>query len=235
MTILVAVKKNNQVFVGADRITTFGSEYATDLVDNCKMMKLRNGYLATSGYTLIKNIIEHLSVHDNELINSRFESKTDVFQFFLKLYTELKDNYTLVDAGKDTYAGIYNSFILVTPKSIFGVANNLSVHEYDRYVARGAGSDYSLGSLYSLYDILDDGQELTRLALEAACQYSLYCKEPLDIIEVKESTLSKKRSALFKPSKSEITTLTSKAGMSKYTLTKKRRSSRKTRARSSKK
>ena len=78
MTILVAVKKNNKVFLGADRITMFGSEYATDLVDNCKIMKLKHGYLATSGYTLFKNIFEHLSSHKSELLNCEFKNKSDV-------------------------------------------------------------------------------------------------------------------------------------------------------------
>lgn len=53
MTILVAVKKNGRVFLGADRITTFGNEYHTDLVGGQKIMKLKNAYLATSGYTLV--------------------------------------------------------------------------------------------------------------------------------------------------------------------------------------
>ena len=107
--------------------------------------------------------------------------------FFLELYAELKKQYTLTDTGKDTYAGVYNVFLVVTDKSIYGISNNLTVTEFPSYVAKGAGSDYSLGCLYALYDTVDNGKELVRLALEAACHFCIYCREPLDIIEVKGS------------------------------------------------
>ncbi len=187
MTILVAVKKSGRIFMGADRIVTFGSEYFTDLADGSKIMKLKHAYLATSGYSLLDNIIEHLHETNHKMMSNTFKNRAQVFSFFLELYTELKKSYTLVDSGKDTYAAIYNNFMVVTPQHIFGVANNLSVSQYERFACLGAGSDYSLGCLYGLFDTVDDGFELCRIGLEAACHFSVYCKEPLDVIEVKAS------------------------------------------------
>jgi ATP-dependent HslUV protease, peptidase subunit HslV len=192
MTILVAVKKKGRIFVGADRITTFGNEYFTDMVNGSKIIKLRHAYLATSGYTLMDNVIEHLHELNHKMMDNQFKDRAQVFSFFLDLYGELKKSYTLVDAGKDTYAGIYNVFLVVTAKALYGVSNNLSVHEYDRFAAQGAGSDYALGALYGLYDRIDDGFELVRSALEAACHFSIYCKEPLDIVEVKATEFGKR-------------------------------------------
>lgn len=191
MTILVAVKKNGRMWLGADRITVFGNEYFTDLVGGTKIIKLKNAYLATSGYTLLDNVIEHLHSTNHKMMDNPFASRADVFGFFLELYGELKKGYTLVDTGKDTYAGIYNVFFVITTDRIYGVSNNLSVYEYPLYAAKGAGSDYALGCLYGIYDTIDDGYELVRLSLEAACQFSVYCKEPLDIIEVLPSDFGK--------------------------------------------
>jgi ATP-dependent protease HslVU (ClpYQ) peptidase subunit len=191
MTILVAVKKNGRVFVGADRITTFGNEYHTDLVGGQKIIKLRHAYLATSGYSLLDNVIEHLVATNHKMTENPFRHRADVFAFFLELYSELRKSYTLVDTGKDTYAGIYNVFFIVTPTAIYGISNNLSVSEFPQYAAKGAGADYSLGALYAVYDSVEDGHELVRLALEAACHFSVYCREPLDIIEVKQSDFAK--------------------------------------------
>ncbi len=191
MTILVAVKKNGRVFLGADRITTFGNEYTTDLVNGSKIMKLRHAYLATSGYTLLDNVIEHLFQSNHKMMENPFLDRANVFSFFLDLYTELKKTYTLVDTGKDTFATMYNVFLVVTPTSIYGISNNLSVHEYERFAAKGAGADYSQGCLYGIYDLIDDGVELCRLALEAACHFSIYCKEPLDVIEVQATDFVK--------------------------------------------
>ncbi|MBX9689277.1 MAG: hypothetical protein K2X27_21385 [Candidatus Obscuribacterales bacterium] len=191
MTILVAVKKNGKVFLGADRITTFGQEYFTDLVNGGKIIKLKHAYLATSGFTLLDNILEHMHANNHKIMDNKFSDRAQVFQFFLELYTELKKQYTLTDTGKDTYAGVYNVFLLVTERAIYGVSNNLTVTEFPSYVAKGAGSDYSLGCLYALYDTVEDGRELTRMALEAACHFCIYCREPLDIIEVKAADFGK--------------------------------------------
>lgn len=198
MTILVAVKKKGRIFIGADRIVTFGSEYFTDLADGSKIMKLKHAYLATSGYSLLDNIVEHLHETNHKMMANTFKNRAQVFSFFLELYGELKKSYTLVDTGKDTFAAIYNSFMVVTSEHIFGVSNNLSVSEYERYSCLGAGSDYALGCLYGLYDSIDDGFELCRLALEAACHFSVYCKEPLDMIEVKAADFGNRRARGYK-------------------------------------
>ena len=213
MTILVAVKKNGKVYLGSDRITTFGNEYVTDLVRGSKIIKLKHAYLATSGYSLLDNIIEHLYRNNHKMMENTFSDRSYVFSFFLELYNELKKSFTLVEPGKDTFASMYNVFLVVTPTSIYGVSTNLSVSEYPRYAARGAGSDYSVGCLYGLYDVLDDGLELTRVALEAACHFNVYCKEPLDILEVKAADFGKSFKDTHKVPQSHLTTFTALTGL----------------------
>ncbi|MCC7529700.1 MAG: hypothetical protein IT342_14350 [Candidatus Melainabacteria bacterium] len=218
MTILVAVKKNGKVFLGSDRITTFGNEYVTDLVRGSKIIKLKHAYLATSGYSLLDNIIEHLYRSNHKMMENTFEDRSRVFSFFLELYNELKKSYTLVEPGKDTFASMYNVFLVVTPTNIYGVSTNLSVSEYPRFAARGAGSDYSVGCLYGLYDVLEDGFELTRMALEAACHFNVYCKEPLDILEVKLSDFGKSFKDTHKVPASHLTTFTTCTGLQNLCL-----------------
>lgn len=218
MTILVAVKKNGRVFLGSDRITTFGNEYVTDLIRGSKIIKLKHAYLATSGYSLVDNIIEHLYRNNHKMMENTFSDRSHVFSFFLELYNELKKSYTLVEPGKDTFASMYNVFLVVTPNAIYGVSTNLSVSEYPRFTARGAGSDYSVGCLYGLYDVLEDGFELTRMALEAACHFNVYCKEPLDILEVKPEDFGKSFKDTHKVPASHLTTFTSLTGLKGYTV-----------------
>jgi ATP-dependent protease HslVU (ClpYQ) peptidase subunit len=213
MTILVAVKKNGKVFLGSDRITTFGNEYVTDLVRGSKIIKLKHAYLATSGYSLLDNIIEHLYHSNHKLMENTFQDRAHVFSFFLELYNELRKSYTLVEPGKDTFASMYNVFLVVTPTNIFGVSTNLSVSEYPRFAARGAGSDYSVGCLYGLYDVMESGFDLTRMALESACYFNVYCKEPLDIIEVKASDFGKISKDSHKAPAAQLTTFDRLTGL----------------------
>lgn len=176
-------------------------------------MRLRHGYLATSGYTLLDNVIEHLYKSNHKLMENTFSDRSEVFSFFLELYNEMKKSYTLVDSGKDTYASFYNVFLAVTPTSIFGVNANLSVHEYEYFAVRGAGSDYAMGCLYGTYALFEDGFEITRMALEAACHFSIYCKEPLDIIEVTAKDFGKHSRNGHKAAGGGLTTLPSRKGV----------------------
>src|SRR6202789_2191313 len=160
MTILVAVKKAGRVYLGADRITTFGNEYTTDLFNSSNIMKLKHAYLATSGYTLLDNVIEHLFAQGHKMMENEFKTRAHVFTFFLDLYNELKKSYTLIDSGKDTYASMYTVFLVVTPTNIYGISNNLAVHEYEKFAAKGAGSDYSQGALDGTYDLREVGSKL---------------------------------------------------------------------------
>ncbi len=213
MTILVAVKKDGRVYLGADRMMTAGSEYTVDIVNGSKLMKLKHAYLATSGYTLLDNCIEHLFRSRHKMMENPFANRSDVFQCFLDFYAELKKNYTLVDTGKETYAGIYNVFLVVTPTNIYGVSQNLSVNEYARFAAKGSGADYAQGCLYGLYDLVDDGLTLTRVALESACHFSVYCKEPLDIVEVKASDFGKLSADNHKAKGKSVVTHSSRSGL----------------------
>jgi ATP-dependent protease HslVU (ClpYQ) peptidase subunit len=192
MTILVAVKKNNRVFLGSDSLTASGNTVLPDLKDRWKIIKLEHGYMASSGYSLLENIIGHLIATNHKIMKNTFSSRNDVFSFCLELYAELKKNYNLVDPGKETFGQMYNHFVLATVSSIYAISSNLDVMEHERYVAKGAGTDYALGCLYGVYDMIDDGPQLVRTALEAACKFNVYCRGPLHIIEVKESTSKRK-------------------------------------------
>jgi ATP-dependent protease HslVU (ClpYQ) peptidase subunit len=162
---------------------------------------------------LLDNVIEHLYKSNHKLMENRFADRSEVFSFFLELYNEMKKSYTLVDSGKDTYASFYNVFLAVTPTRIFGVNANLSVHEYEHFAVRGAGSDYALGCLYGTYHLFEDGFEIARMALEAACHFSIYCKEPLDIIEVTNKGFAKSSRNGHKALGGALTTLPIRKGV----------------------
>jgi ATP-dependent protease HslVU (ClpYQ) peptidase subunit len=193
MTILVAVKKHNRIFLGVDSFIANGNTVMPDITHPWKAIKLKHAYLATSGWSLLENIIEHLKVSNHKMMENTFSSRTDVFSFFLELYAELKKNYTLVNFGDENYAQIYNNFVVATSKNIYAVTSNLSVTEHEHYVAKGAGTDFALGSLYATYDTVNNGTAIVRLALKAACRFNAYCSEPIQIIEIKPAKSQAKR------------------------------------------
>jgi hypothetical protein len=61
--------------------------------------------------------------------------------------------------------------------------------------------------------LFEDGFDIARMALEAACHYSIYCKEPLDIIEVTDKNFSKNSQSGHKVKGKALTTLSKRKGV----------------------
>lgn len=70
---------------------------------------------------------------------------------------------------------INNDYILIYKKKAFGVYN-FYVKEILDYIAIGAGMDFALASLYL-------GNSIKK-SIKAACHLSVYCEEPINIIEI---------------------------------------------------
>jgi ATP-dependent protease HslVU (ClpYQ) peptidase subunit len=77
--------------------------------------------------------------------------------------------------GEGSYK-LSNQYILVFDQKAFRI-NNFLVHQITDFAAIGAGADYALTALYLGHTV--------EKAIEAACELSIYCEKPINIIEKK--------------------------------------------------
>ncbi|MCP4717005.1 MAG: hypothetical protein GY868_17910 [Deltaproteobacteria bacterium] len=178
MSIAVAVKKGKEVVLAADSQTNFGTSRVPS--ENHQAVKIRSvgsSLLATTGWGLYDNILDdYLSKRSAP----RLTTKKSIFSFFLKLWKVLHDNYPFVrdqnDKENDSpFGDIDASFLIVNTSGIFFVAEDLSVSEFNQYYAIGAGSDFSLGALYGLYNSAISAEALALKAVQTAVEFNPFC------------------------------------------------------------
>ena len=79
--------------------------------------------------------------------------------------------------NKTDESNLRNEYILVLEKKAF-LVEGFFVKEITDYTAIGAGMDFSLAALYLGNSVKE--------SIKAACHLSVYCEEPINIMEVKK-------------------------------------------------
>jgi ATP-dependent protease HslVU (ClpYQ) peptidase subunit len=115
--------------------------------------------------------------------------RRSVFSFFLKLWKTLHERYSFVNdqCGKEEespFGDLDASFLIINAGGIFYVGSDMSVTQFESYFAIGAGSDYSLGALYALYDGGQDAEFLARKAVEAGIAFDNRCGGPIEVKKI---------------------------------------------------
>jgi len=112
------------------------------------------------------------------------ETEADVFSFFVSFWRAMRDEYTMMDKGRnDThpFADLDSVFLLANRFGIFRVASDLDVTQFQQYCAVGSGAKYSMGAMHVLYDMIEDPAEIARRAVQVGIDSDVYCGGPIDI------------------------------------------------------
>ncbi len=187
MSIAVAVRKDGRAILAADTQSNFGDRRVS--VDNHRAPKIRKvgaSYVATTGWGIYDDIFrDYLARARKPSLNN----ERDVFAFFMRLWRELHERYSLVndqphDDHASPFADLDASFLIVNKSGILHVSGNMSVSRFERYYAIGSGGDYALGALHALYDRVKDPRALAQRACEAAMTFDVYCGGSIDVVEI---------------------------------------------------
>ena len=192
MTVCVALKLGNKVVIGTDSAVTTESTRIKNIVNLSKIVKIKNYYVLCSGAGTITESLQEILNDEDYIkklkINTCLEAKYFAESVYSLMKTDLEDSAI---RNKDEYLDFFGEILIATPNHIFCVYTDLSVYEFDKYTATGAGSDYALGVLSDLYKNIGS-REITWELLEAiversvlaACEFSLVCAPPVIVKRV---------------------------------------------------
>ena len=178
MSIVVAVRKNDDLVMAADSQISFGS--ARIPPDNLKTKKIRilgDSLFASTGWGLYDDIIDDY-IGQKEHVS--FTNSKDIFRFFMGLWKDLHERYSFVNdqcgEEKDSPFGDLDSNFLIANKSgLYQVGSDMSITRFDQYYAIGSGGDYSLGAIQALYDDDLGAAEIASRAVRAAIAFDTKC------------------------------------------------------------
>ncbi len=188
MSIIAAVRKNDQIILAADSLACFGDSHRVPQSNAVtpKIRRIGESVVGSAGWGVYDRILDaHLSDRPAPSLSTEGE----IFAFFVDLWRAMHDKYTLVNdqaASKDSpFGDLDSSFLIGNRGGIFKVSPDMDVSRFDQYYAIGSGAEYALGALYNLYEWEENTELIVRGAVETAIAFDVYCGG-----EIKVSTVA---------------------------------------------
>jgi ATP-dependent HslUV protease subunit HslV len=182
MTTLVAVRKNDEIAIAADSLTTFGDTRLPAEFDRSfdKIVKHRDTYVGLCGSAAHQLVFEHLLAKQPDL---DFSSKASIFDTFSRLHPILKEQHFLnpKEEEDDPYESSQVTALVANRNGIFGVYSMREVFEYTQYWAIGSGREFALGAMYAQYGKLKSAEAIARVGIEAGATFDKNSALPMTI------------------------------------------------------
>lgn len=160
MSVIAVKKYEDKIVFGADSIEVRGTTQFKD--KQAKMAEVNGIVILSTGYSRDHALFRLFC----ETRKPEAMTEMGLIRFFDEFIKWAKKNHS--DYKLET------RYIIGNNQKAFSFYN-FHVSEVTDYEAAGAGMDYALAALYL-------GQSV-RQAIEAACELSVYCEEPINIIE----------------------------------------------------
>ena len=182
MTTLVVVRKNGEVSIGADSLTTFGDTRLSAQFDRAydKIVHHKGTYIGLCGSAAHQLVFESLLAKHNDL---DFTNKAAIFETFRKLHPILKEQHFLnpKEEEDDPYESTQVTALIANARGIFGVFSMREVFEYTRFWAAGTGREFAMGAMHAMYDRMRSAEEIARVGVDAGTTFDKNSGLPLSL------------------------------------------------------
>ena len=191
MSVVVAIKENGKVTIGADsQCTRGGTRRTLSNPNNYKIWTLRdadNCLMGSVGTLRVNNVIKVADDLIPEIVDIK---KTVDFRFVVRHFVprimDELDDYKVLGKAKDDAPNMAASFLLAYHDRLYSIDHYGSVIEVDDFCAIGSGSCEALGSLLSSVGI-DDPAERIKMAIKASAAHDIYVDYPIVISNTKDT------------------------------------------------
>jgi len=190
MSIVVAIKRGDEIIIGADTQNSFGSMKLTAKhVVNCsKIVSLQNDtYMGFVGWNAPIQAFSHLLLRREKKLKKRekkfdFSTQDSIFESLLKIQSILTSKY-FIKSAEDNLPADSNQInaIIINKNGLFEIDTLREVTEFKDYWAIGSGQKYALGAIHALYDSDMPLVEIAKRAISSACEYDDGCSLPEEV------------------------------------------------------
>ena len=177
MSTIAIAKKNGEVAIAADTLTSGGSiKISATYQSRCqKIIQFGETYLGFVGCAVHKDVFASLMEKQPGDLN--FSSWRHIFETFLKVHPALKEKFYLSDSS-DTYESSGMNILVANPSGIFEVDTDRKVTEFEHFWATGSGMKYALGAMFQAYDGPRTAREVAIAGVLAATEFDQHSALP---------------------------------------------------------
>lgn len=181
MSVVIGIKKEGKVYLGADSQVSKGSskKYLTN-PNNYKIWKVEGvdncliGHVGDVKDACVIRVMDNL-VREIDCIHDVIDFKYVVTRIVPHIIDQLKSYNFLEKDGK--FKGMDSRFLFAFKDKLFYIGYFGEVIEVDDFIAMGSGEDEAYGSLYTT--IQDSPYERITNAIKAASRRDIYVDYPI--------------------------------------------------------
>ncbi|HTJ96766.1 MAG TPA: hypothetical protein VL381_04805 [Rhodocyclaceae bacterium] len=189
MTTITVVRKNGEVAIASDGLTTFGD---TRLARNYKgehdkILTVGDSWIGICGssahHLVFANVLTLLG-------DAKFGSRMEVYETFRRLHPILKEHAYLnpKEDEDDPYESSQLTALIANPTGIYGVYSYREVFEFDRFWGVGSGRNFALGAMYAAYDTDATAAQIASMGVQAGIEFDTSSGSPIVLHSVKLKT-----------------------------------------------
>ena len=186
MTTIVIAKKNGQVAIGADTLTTFGDTRLAHPYKRAhdKILRFHGSWIAVCGSSAHHLVLENVFAEMKEL---KLGSRAEIFETFRKIHPILKEKCFLnpKEEDDDPYESSQITALIANNSGIYGVYSYREVFDYDRFWAAGSGRNFALGAMYAGYGRAKNAAEVARTGVAAGIEFDKSSAAPFEVHTIK--------------------------------------------------
>lgn len=186
MTTIVIAKKNGQVAIGADTLTTFGDTRLSHPYKRAhdKILRFHGSWIAVCGSSAHHLVLENIFAEMKEL---KLGNRAEIFETFRKIHPILKEKCFLnpKEEDDDPYESSQITALIANSSGIYGVYSYREVFDYERFWAAGSGRNFALGAMYAGYGRAKNAAEVARTGVAAGIEFDKSSAAPYEVHTIK--------------------------------------------------
>ncbi len=199
MSVVVVVKKDQEIVIAADTLTTkyrYVGINSTHKSNSSKIVKYKDSWIGSVGAAMAKQMfLQSLKSNRSEL---SLHGVDNIYRSMLKVHKILKnEHYLTPHNGAHRVESSQVTLLIANSSGIFGVNSDRYIVDYSRFWANGSGSCFALGAMEQAYDT-HSASEIAKIGIEAACEFNKHCELPMNLHTIKED-LDKKKTEVVEP------------------------------------
>ena len=191
MTIITAVRKNNEVAIACDTLVTRNGGAVISIAEYqstpSKLIHFGDSIVGFTGSYAVKQIFIDLWEQNEP---TSLSSSGEIFRWLLSNQATLKSKYFMkTDNGNDKRQPTESQWLyalLVNVHGIFVITSYREVTEFSKFWAIGSGDRFALGALEVLYNQDLNAAEIAKKAALVATKFHPECGEPVIVKSLKE-------------------------------------------------
>jgi len=187
MSTLVMVKRENELCMAAETLTSFGSQKqsARYVARPEKIFQAGHSFVGIVGWSVTQTVLQSAFAHGCAL--PEIHDEMQLFEFARVLHRKLKDEYFLnADADEDVpfESSALTAFVM-NRFGLFGLYSMRTVEQCERFAAVGSGSEFALGAMHTAWELGCTAEEIARRGVEAGIEFDHHSSGPITLKRMK--------------------------------------------------